>query len=465
MRTRIKERAHGETGKQKDRYSEDCRRGVIASEKTDGRINQRVYSHRRKLFASLGMVTAAFILIVFSVWPVHAAIELLYFRAIASPSTVLLEWATVSETNIRGFVIECKKADEPDDAYHAIGGRDAVGRPDVGAAYSFNVASGLEPGVAYCFRLVERTIDGLPGEQFEICGYGLSITPTPMGQGQIGGFGDATPAGVIIIPRLDVEETPVALPTVTPFAPSTAAPSVPAFEPTVDPLSEIPTPTPLTVVTPSASTPVPPIITPVTTPVQPVSPQAGPFQPDSPLNNGDAREAAAELTENMPAFTPSPAVTVAVATVEATTVETVPVEPDSPLAQPTATFTPVAGAQIGNEAFLPGVVIEDDSAPDATPTPLYLVVTATPTAEAVAVVPTFTPWPTVTPEPASDLWSQLIGATPNSMTQNLVVMLLCLIFLTASGLGTLGLVTSVIYMRSRAQREEHLARLYGRRRF
>jgi len=143
-----------------------------------------------------------------------------------------------------------------------------------------------------------------------------------------------------------------------------------------------------------------------------------------------------------------------------------PFQPVSP--QPAPTATPTV-PETSTERQADSAQTQDSEAqvetgraddPDATPTPLYMVVTATPTAEALVVAPTFTPWPTVTPQPEFNAVSLL-----NPSGQNLMIALLCLIFLTASGLGTLGLVTSVIYMRSRAQREEHLARLYGRRRY
>jgi hypothetical protein len=50
-------------------------------------------------------------------------------------------------------------------------------------------------------------------------------------------------------------------------------------------------------------------------------------------------------------------------------------------------------------------------------------------------------------------------------TQNLMVGLLCLIFLSASGLGALGLVTSVLYMRSQTRRDRLPGPIYERRRY
>jgi hypothetical protein len=96
-----------------------------------------------------------------------------------------------------------------------------------------------------------------------------------------------------------------------------------------------------------------------------------------------------------------------------------------------------------------------------TPTPIYVVVTATPTPQAAAVaLPTFTPWPTPVPTESFGLTNLLV---PN--TQNLMVGLLCLIFISASGLGALGLVTSVLYMRSQTRRDRLPGPIYERRRY
>jgi hypothetical protein len=141
-----------------------------------------------------------------------------------------------------------------------------------------------------------------------------------------------------------------------------------------------------------------------------------------------------------------------------------------PTVEPTATITqttpvslsvssnPVAGVPPAAVPALP-----DNSAPpvNATATPIYIVVTATPTPlAALAVAPTFTPWPTAVPTQSYGLGSLLV---PN--TQNLMVGLLCLIFLSASGLGALGLVTSVLYMRSQTRREQLPGPIYERRRY
>jgi len=94
-----------------------------------------------------------------------------------------------------------------------------------------------------------------------------------------------------------------------------------------------------------------------------------------------------------------------------------------------------------------------------TATSLYIVVTAAATPEPQGIAPGLTPWPTATP-PTNLLLGNLLAPS----AQNLTVLLLCFIFLSATGLGALGLLTSVVYMRSRAQREYDDMRVRSRRR-
>ncbi|MGL4649206.1 MAG: hypothetical protein ACRC1H_07345, partial [Caldilineaceae bacterium] len=88
-------------------------------------------------------------------------------------------------------------------------------------------------------------------------------------------------------------------------------------------------------------------------------------------------------------------------------------------------------------------------APSPTPTSLYEVITATPlpAMNGAGVAPAVTPWPTATPS------GSLLAGFLSPTAQNLTVMLLCFIFLSASVLGGLGLITSVLWMRSRSQRD------------
>jgi hypothetical protein len=87
-----------------------------------------------------------------------------------------------------------------------------------------------------------------------------------------------------------------------------------------------------------------------------------------------------------------------------------------------------------------------------TPEPVFTVVTATPASSATPLPPTLTPLPTATATLSGVNLANLMAPT----TQNLTLMLLCFTFFTASGLGILGLITSVIYMRSQRDREDRL---------
>jgi hypothetical protein len=122
------------------------------------------------------------VLVALAIWlaqPALAAIELNYFTVIANPASVILQWGTLNEFNVQGYEIQYKREDEPEAAYHRIGFLPAKGGESLPAQYRFPVTSGIETGVPYCFRLVELTTDGTPGEKIDRCGYGPSITPIP----------------------------------------------------------------------------------------------------------------------------------------------------------------------------------------------------------------------------------------------------------------------------------------------
>jgi hypothetical protein len=360
----------------------------------------------------LGAVVLAALLWLGGIRPAWAAIQLAYFRGTNSATSVLLEWATVREINLSGFEILCKHANEPDTAYHPIGSRIAQGSAEAGAAYSFAVTTGLEVGEAYCFRLREVTTDGVPGEFFDLCGYGPGLPqPTPVDPSQL-----PTVIPLQEVPGLDPAPTlpptpfpgdPFQSPLPTPFDPNSASLGGGEVAPTPFPQGEFPTPT---------ATWTPEFFVPTWTPT---------FTP-TPIGNSP-------LTTDPGALPPPQVAAVA---------------PEMPPAAipPAAPPVEVAPAEAA-----------------ATPTPLYIVVTATPTpqAEVVIIAPTYTPWPTASPTPSFGLAELLV---PN--TQNMMVMLLCLIFLSASGLGALGLITSVLYMRAQSRRNQLPGpRPYDRRRY
>jgi len=398
-----------------------------------------------------------------------AAIELAYYRAAATTNAVFLEWATVREVNVNGFEIMCKKIDDPDTAFHPIGSRIAIGSPTSGATYNFDVTSGLIPGQQYCFRLREITSDNTPGEEFDLCGYGLGVTPAPT----------AINVNVVVSIPLTLTPTIVAVTAVPGLPPApTLAPTIDPFAtvtpiPTIDPfltLTPIPTIDPFLTLTPVQ--PVSVLATPTATLVPTVQ-QFSPDQPPSPLNSSavitqDASGVAAQLppldvpTET-PTETPWPTDT-PLPTAMATLTATEEVTPAATLTQTFPLSLTASGGAVAPDPANPLPVIPDSSAAlaaAATPTPLYVVVTATPTPlPALVVAPTFTPWPTAAPTETFGVSNLLV---PN--TQNLMVGLLCLIFLSASGLGALGLVTSVLYMRSQSRRERLPGPVYERRRY
>ena len=172
------------------------------------------------------------------------------------------------------------------------------------------------------------------------------------------------------------------------------------------------------------------------------------------------------------------------ATAQAASVATLPMPP--PTFDPLATALPDPLAQqVVPDEFLPATGEQDSSldasaAAEASPTidPLaepetggvvikpaveYVVVTATPTQASVALAPVaeFTPLPTVTPMSGSMQLANSMEPT----TQNLMVLLLCLTFFGASSIGVLGLITSVMFMRSRSGQREFYDQLSVKRRY
>lgn len=201
-----------------------------------------------------------------------AAVELAELRAFALSDRVRLEWVTDSEYNVAAFRVDCREEEQPEAEYHTIGLVPARGSLEQGASYFFEV-SALVPGVSYCFRIVEITTDQEPGEIFEICGYGLGVTPT------------ATPT-----PTPTETPTPTATPTATPTSTPTHTPTplpptptpTPTFEGTpiggayIQVPSPSPTAIPTFVVVTATPTPTPVIPTPTPTPLPTLAPLSGP---------------------------------------------------------------------------------------------------------------------------------------------------------------------------------------------
>lgn len=417
-------------------------------------LNRPQFSGRRfflALLTSLIIGVTLFASMAESAW---AAIELAYYRAAATNNAIFLEWATVREYNVNGFEILCKRIGDPATAFHPIASRIAKGNANAGATYNFDVTSGLTPGERYCFRLREITTDGTPGEAFDLCGYGLGLMPEVTVQPLTVDVNipiTLTPTVVTVQQVPGVDTAPTVPPTVAPDATATqtfdpfATPTIDPFAVPTQPVSELATPTPTLPIDPNAE---------ATAQSQSVSPLPTPLGLDA---DGTAGQASTDATVgDVPTETPTEFPT--------------PTPTEMPTQEPTVTATltntmPVTVAQgVDVNGGLP--ILPDSSAAlaaaEATPTPLYVVVTATPTPlPAVVVAPTFTPWPTAVPTQTFGLSNLLV---PN--TQNLMVGLLCLIFMSASGLGVLGLITSVLYMRSQTRMRDRLpGPVYERRRY
>jgi hypothetical protein len=409
-----------------------------------------IMAHPRRLAAAV-LVPLALGILFACVQPAMAAVQLNFFNVIAFPSSVTLEWSTSSEVNLAGFDIQCKQANEPDTAFHAIGFARAQGGPNVGALYSFPVTSGVVPGVSYCFRLKEITTDGSAGEVFDRCGYGPMVTPTP-GLGAIPVF---TPVPVPV----DAFGNPIP-PTPTPVVVATDAfgnpvqqfPQAVATDAFGNPIQQVPQ----AVATDAFGNPIP---------FNPISPLATPFPAPvatdafgNPIQQVPPAVATDAFGNPIPTPIPQPA----------------PFDPNSPLPTPDP-FAAASSAALdayGNP--LPDPMANEaqaslDTAPEyaqpATPTVAYVIVTATPTQVPVALAPVLTPLPTATPVPAGVQLASSLQPGGQNLTQNLMIMLLCLTFTGATGIGIIGLITSVMFMRARSSQRDFYERTSIRRRY
>ena len=369
-------------------------------------VRARVKARRTSLLVGMAAMVST-VLFAGILWaqPLLAAVEFNYFNVIASPAGVVLEWSTASEANISGFDVLCKRSDEADTQFHSIGYVPAKGTLATGALYTFPVTA-LEPGVPYCFRLVELTNDGTPGEVQDRCGYGISITPTPQLIGvQPNLVPGATPA---------VTPTPGGIPPFDPFV-ATATAQALQFPPNIDPFAATATAQAL-MGYPS----------PTTTSLQTETPTS---YPSPQTNTGGS----------------------AVASVP---------EPTATMMPPALAAAPTPGSDSALALAPDAPQVRTDGVA-AAPTPAFIIATATPTQEAVVFGPGMTPLPTVTPTAGMTQLVNLIEPT----SQNLMVMMLCMTFTGATGLGVLGLITSVMFMRSRSSQREFYDRHSSRRRY
>ncbi len=375
---------------------------------------------QRRRWTLAGLAALAIGLTVMLAQPLLAAVQFSYFSVISNPASVVLQWGTTSEFNVQGFEVQCKLADEPEAAYHRIGFMPAKGGPSTPAQYSFPVTTGVDPGVAYCFRLIEQTSDGSPGDVQDRCGYGPNVTPTP---GAPGVVPTLDPNSVPAVPT-DAFGNPIVQPTPLPTDAS-GNPIVPQAAPTDAFGSPLPPP----VATDPFGNPIAPSAQQYDQFGNPIAPQpvaTDPFgNPIAPQYDAFGSPLAAPTPTSDPFAVPTPMM----------------ITPD-PSAGAAAMSVPTDASALA-QASGPATGVEESAL-------TYIVVTAVPTEAPLALGAVPTPLATVTPTPPG---YQLVSALAPT-TQNLMIMLLCLTFTGASGIGILGLITSVMFMRSRSSQRD-----------
>lgn len=393
---------------------------------------------------------------------IYAAVELSAYEVLVLPTAVVLEWQTVSEYDLIGFEVWYKAEEASQRAYKLLGKRIAQGSTQRGVTYRMDVTYALKPNTAYCFQLRELPINGERGEILNRCGYGLGIsaqptpTPTPL----------FTPTSTVT-PTLALTSTATltstALLTSTPFLTGTQfftqSPTQPFTQPLTTTVAPFPTFLGPTTTVPTNTLPIPPgnpgetsgFVFPTATPT-PFNLSVLPTPPTYP----QSLPTTSTLTSTLP-VTVTPTATTTGTTGADTFASAAMSVPTDFLSQTMAlTGTTISGSQPPYESpFASGLPTPLSAMPiSATPTttvaavapnPPYIVLTATPTTVAMASVPTFTPFPTM---PAASGDTLLGVQVPD--TQNLMIMLLCGVFSGASGLGILGLVSTLLYMRARA---------------
>ncbi len=411
---------------------------------TDGSsANVSSKAHRGSLVGGI-LALASTLLFAAMLWvqPLLAAVEFDYFSAISSPSGVVLEWNTRAEANVSGFDVLCRRDDEPETAFHSIGYVPAKGRQGAGALYTFEVTQ-LEPGVPYCFRLLELTTDGTAGEVQDLCGYGISMTPTPkpFGERPVLPPG-ATPA---------ITPTPGGPPVFDSLA-ATATAQMLLIQQGADPFGA--TATAQALLTQQGADPLGATATAQALLLQQSFDQAATATAQAALGYPSPTSDTSSPPTETPTSYPSPTMqTNTDGAAVAAAVEATPTMPQALAAAAPQAFSDAPG--MTPEA----PQLRTDSVA-AVPTPAYIVATASPTLEAVIFGPGMTPLPTVTPTAGLAQLVNLVEPT----SQNLMVMLLCMTFTGATGLGILGLITSVMFMRSRSSQREFYDRHSNRRR-
>ncbi|MFN8441074.1 MAG: hypothetical protein U0175_09905 [Caldilineaceae bacterium] len=423
------------------------------------------------------LVLVALTVTILSVWPVSAAVELNYFSVVPSSSAVLIEWNTAKEYNLIAFQVLCKKASELDTAYHPIVTKSAKGSPTEGMSYDHLVTSGLTPGVPYCFRLREITKNGEPGQIFDRCGYGLSITPTPTLEGRFLAetatadvFARATEAAAALVqptidpliltltpqPPISLLGTPVyvatqqaifAQQTLQAIAVATVQQQIFEATATVQQQSIDGTATASALGIPATQTAI--ALTPTFDPNAPTLDPNAPTPtvvqsgaengtPQAMLPNGTDINAASASQQPVDNTNLSP---------ELAAQQTAQAE-QILAAQATQTMMAMLATPAQQtESPLPTPPVQDGGANAGAPTYPYEVVTAAPTPIPPTVPATLTPLPTSVPTVAAQV-NDVLVASP----QNIMIGMLAVVFIGASGIGVLGMLSGVLYLRSRSRR-------------
>lgn len=378
------------------------------------RVNQRsIFPFTYPMLVGLASLALLFA----TYTPTQAAVELSFYNVLVLPTGVVLEWQTASEYDLIGFEVWYKEENASQSAYTLLGKRIAQGSPQHGVTYRMDVTSLLKAKMTYCFQLRELPINGERGEILNRCGYGLEISaqPTPTPTPLFTPTSVFTPTTILTSTIPLTASQPVSDPFATPFVDPFATPFIDPFAtPPTDPNQVgggFPTETPTPIGLSLLPTPFPGALGDGTFPTPTATFVMTPIT--SAVNTMDANA----LTAPVDPFAQAAAMT-------DTTMTAAPAVFDSAL--PTPTPSVVAGAN-----------------------PPYIVLTATPTTPAT-IVPTFTPYPTGVPQANSNLLGLRVPDT-----QNLMIMLLCGVFSGASGLGILGLVSTLLYMRSRAQARQN----------
>lgn len=369
------------------------------------------------------MVGALWLLAIVN-WPVYAGMELSAFDVLVLTDGVVLEWQTVSEKDLLGFEVWYKEEEQSQSAYQLLGKRIAQGSLQHSVIYRMDVTKALKADNVYCFQLRELPLTGERGEIHNRCGYGLGISAKPT-------------------PTLTPIFTPTTALTTTTMLTSTTGLTLPA------PLTGTVEPYP-TDLGPTTTLPTD------TVPVQPDAGSEGatvvlptPFaQSPLPTPFPDANTGALTPSPAFDGQSPLPTPTLPVTATGSLTMATdnlaaATINGATDLFSQTAGLTTTIVPTDGNNFTSPLPIPTAQAA--AVADPPYLVWTATPTTPATVPAPTFTPYPTGVAQAEVNL---LGLQTPD--TQSLMIMLLCGVFSGASGLGILGLVSTLLYMRSRA---------------